>query len=74
LVHLPLCLASVIMLRAWDASALAKMLVAIVSTLFFSLLTFWAACAVVGVRVRRPHAATALAPQAPQTDHNPRVV
>jgi hypothetical protein len=50
------------------------MLVAIVSTLFFSLLTFWAACAVVGVRVRRPHAATALAPQAPQTDHNPRVV
>jgi hypothetical protein len=74
LVHLPLCLASVIMLRAWDASALAKMLVAIVSTLFFSLLTFWAACAVVGVRVRRPHAATAPAPRAPQLDHTPRVV
>ena len=74
LVHLPLCLASVIMLRAWDASAIAKMLVAIASTLFFSLLTFWAACAVVGVRVRRPHAATAPAPRAPQLDHTPRVV
>jgi len=74
LVHLPICLASVIMLRAWDASALMKMLVAIAITLLVSLLTFWAACAVVGVRVRRPHAATAPAPRPPQTDHAPRIV
>jgi hypothetical protein len=50
------------------------MLVAIASTLFVSLLTFWAARAVVGVRMRRPQAATAPAPQAPQLDHTPRVV
>ncbi|MDA1106035.1 MAG: acyltransferase family protein, partial [Planctomycetota bacterium] len=53
LVHLPISLAVVILMRDWGAPPLIKMTAAIVACFAVCLLTYWGARAVIGVSVRR---------------------